>query len=71
MAPQTNKFNIVPTATKPNQITLLSPGIDDNYIMSITTVMVTPDKKTPKKKDKTQIKKVPKIYLGKPYSYHK
>ena len=46
---KTKKFNIYPNGTKPNQINLLSPGIDDNSTLSITTASVTPDKKTLKK----------------------
>ena len=37
------EVNIYPTSTKPNQIDFSSPGIDDNFILSSTTVSVTPD----------------------------
>ena len=71
MAPQNKKSNINPTETTPNKIALLSPGIDDNYTLSITAKSVTSDKKTPQKKSKIDIRKEPKIDLGEPYSYQR
>ena len=70
MVPNINKVNIYPMETKPNQTSLLSPGIDDNYVLSSTTEIVTPYKKTPKEKEKAEIRKQSNIDLGKPYSYH-
>ena len=68
MAPQKKKSTINPTENTPNKIALLSPGIDDNYNLLITTKSVTSDRKTPKKKSKADIRKEPKIDLGEPYS---
>ena len=67
MRPQAKKINIDPSATKPYQITLLSPGIDDNSTLLSTTASVTPDKNTLKKKIVPETRKVPKIDHGKKF----
>ena len=43
MVPQTKKVDIYPTETTPDKFPFLSPGMDDNYILSSTTASVTPD----------------------------
>ena len=53
-------------ATTPNKITLSSPEIDDDSILSIIAASLTPYKKTPKKKEKLDTRKEPNTDLGKP-----
>ena len=50
MAPQTNKFNINPSASTPQKITILSPGVDDSSTMPKSIINFTPERITPKKK---------------------
>ena len=61
MAPRTKKVNIYPTETKPDQISLLSQDIDDMSILQITTVIMTPENNNPKKTEKMDTRKDPKI----------
>ena len=60
----TKRVNLDPSATSPNIIVLLTPVIDDNFTLFSTTIIMTQDKNTKKKKDVPQIRKVPKIYQG-------
>ena len=71
MVPNTNKVNIDLNENTPQQIPLLSQGIDASYTRVKSKMSMTPDKTTPKKKASPDSRTEPKMDYGGTCSDHR